>query len=38
MKVFGPTLTLIFLIFGKYENDKLHILRKDGLRTFKEIL
>ena len=35
--VFGPTLTLIFLIFGKCEIGKLHILKKFGLSTFKEI-
>ena len=26
--VFGPTLTLIFLTFGKCEKGKLHILKK----------
>ena len=36
--VFGPTLTLIFLIFGKCEIGKLHIFKKFGLSTFKEIL
>ena len=35
---FCPTLTLIFLIFGKFEIGKLHILKKFGLNTFKEIL
>ena len=35
---FGPTLTLIFLIFGKCEIGKLHIFKKFGLSTFKEIL
>ena len=38
MLVFGPTLTLIFLIFGKCEKGKLHILKKVSLSTFKEIL
>ena len=36
--VFGLTLTLIFLIFEKFEIGKLHILKKFGLNTFKEIL
>ena len=36
--VFGPTLNLIFLIFGKCEKSKLHILKKVGLSTFEEIL
>ena len=36
--VFGPTLTQIFLIFGKCEIGKLHIFKKFGLSTFKEIL
>ena len=36
--VFGPTLTLILLIFGERKNDKLYILKKVGLSTFKEIL
>ena len=30
--------TLIFLKFGDCEKDKLHILKKVGLSTFKEIL
>ena len=36
--VFGPTLTLILLIFGERTNGKLYILRKVGLSKFKEIL
>ena len=28
----------IFLIFGKYDKGKLHILKKVGLSTFKELL
>ena len=36
--VFGPTLTLIFLIFGKCEIGKLHIFKKFSLSTFEEIL
>ena len=36
--VFGPTLTLIFLILGKCEIGKLHIFKKFGLSTLKEIL
>ena len=35
---FGPTLTLILPIFGECKKDKLHILKKVGLSTFKEIL
>ena len=31
-------MTLIFLIFGKCEKGKLHILNKVGLSTFQEIL
>ena len=36
--VFAPTLTQIFLIFGKCEIGKLHIFKKFGLSAFKEIL
>ena len=36
--VFGPTLTLILPIFGQCKKVKLHILKKFGLSTFKEIL
>ena len=36
--IFGPTLTLIFLIFGKGAKGKLHILKKADLSTFKKIL
>ena len=36
--VFGPTLTLIFLIFGKCKKSKLHIMKKVGLSSFKKIL
>ena len=36
--VFGPTLTLILLKFGELKKGKLHILKKLGLSTFKEIL
>ena len=35
---FGPTLTLIFPIFGKCKIGKLYILKKFGLSIFKEIL
>ena len=35
--VFGPTLTLVFLIFKKCEIGTLHIFRKFSLSTFKEI-
>ena len=33
--VFDSTVTLILLIFGERKKDKLHILKKVGLRTFK---
>ena len=36
--VFGPTLTLILPIFEHCKKVKLHILKKFGLSTFKEIL
>ena len=36
--VFGPTLTLICLIFGKSAKGKFHILKKVDLNTLKEIL
>ena len=36
--VFGPTLTLILLIFGECKNGKLYILKKFDLSTNKEIL
>ena len=36
--VFGPTLILILLILGESKKGKLHILKKFGLSTFKEIL
>ena len=37
--VFGPTLTLVFLIFGKCEIGKLHIFKKSSLRDryYKEV-
>ena len=36
--VFAPTLTLIFLIFGKCEIGKLHIFKKFGhLRRYKNV-
>ena len=35
--VFGPTLTLVLLIFGKSEIGKLCVLKKDGLSIFEEI-
>ena len=31
-------MTLILLIFGERKKNKLHILKKVGLSTFKEIL
>ena len=36
--VFGPTLTLICLIFGKSAKGKFHILKRVDLSTLKEIL
>ena len=36
--LFGPTLTLILLIFGEHKKSNLHILKKVGLSTFKEVL
>ena len=34
---FGPTLTLILPISGELKKSKLHILKKVGVSTFKEI-
>ena len=34
---FGPTLTLSLPIFGELKKSKLHILKKVGVSTFKEI-
>ena len=35
---FGPSLTLVFPLFGEREKGKLYIMKKFGLITFKEIL
>ena len=35
---FGPTLTLVLLIFGELKKGNLDILKKVGLSSFKQIL